>query len=84
MIAGPIAGLAAAPPRTGQALLVILPPFSDAGPILDRAGTYPVGPLRAPVAMIVAGGDAGLPARLRAAGALAVRDGSRIVLLCGA
>lgn len=82
-LAGPSAALVAAPPRADAPMLVILPPGADAAALLAAAGARAIGPLGAPMAVLATGEGADLPARLRAAGAWAVRDGAVLARLCG-
>ena len=82
-LAAPSAALVAAPPRADAPVLVILPPGADAAALLAAAGARPIGPLVAPMAVLAAGDGADLPARLRAAGAWAVRDGAVLARICG-
>lgn len=81
-LAGPAAALFAAPPREGVPVLVILP-RQDRAAILAAAGAVAVGPIEAPLAVLAQGDGADLAARLMAAGAWAVRDGTALARLCG-
>lgn len=73
--------LLSAPPGAGAPVLVVLPPWRDADDMLRRAGGRPVGPLRAPFAVMATGGT-DLAARLRAAGAWAVTDAPLLARIC--
>jgi len=84
-----LASLAIAPlgvltrPVTGPGpILVIVPPWADAGALLARAGTRAVWPVSAPLA-VIAEGDAATAARLREAGAWAVTDAAALARICG-
>ncbi len=77
----PAVVLTAPAPATGP-MLVILPPWRDAGAVLATAGARPLGPQNAPFA-VIATGPPGAAARLRESGAWAVTDASALAAICG-
>lgn len=79
-----MAALAATPPVSNAPVLLIHWPWQDPGAIAAAAGGRLVGSVLAPLATLAASDAPGFAARLRAAGAVAVRDGQSIALLCGA
>ena len=83
LAAGPVLAALAAPPPADGPLLAVVAPWRDAAEVARAAGAAPVG-LAAPMALLVTGEGADLPARLRAAGAWAVLDGAALAALCGA
>ena len=72
--------LVALPEPEGDLLLVIVPPWRAAEAIVQAGDGQIVGPIRAPLSVLVSGGDA---ARMEAAGALWVADGQLAARLCG-
>lgn len=79
----PVLAVRAAPVGDGPRL-VVHAPWTDGAALVARAGGMVVGPRDAPMGILAARGTAdGFDARLRAAGAWAVIDGSVLARLCG-
>ncbi|MCU0901428.1 MAG: hypothetical protein MUC82_13170 [Cypionkella sp.] len=71
------------PPRGDAPVLVVLPPWADAGAIITQAGGRVIGPEIAPFAALASSDDAQFVPRLNNLGAWAVRDGRTVSQLCG-
>ena len=83
LAAGPAAYLFGAAPRDGQPVLVVAAPWSDVVGIVRAAGGAPVGPERAPMAILAIGGDRGCARLVSDGGAWFVLDGAPLPALCG-
>ncbi len=87
LVLAPWISAANAPPRAGDPIIVVAPPWRDAAAVTKAAGGRVIGPRPAPLAVLAeppAGGDPGdFRARLRAAGALLVFDATRLAAICG-
>lgn len=79
----PLAVALAGAPQDGRPVLVLLSPWTDADTIVRSAGGQIIGPLSAPFATLAYSQEPDFAARLRAAGAVAVRDGQQLAKLCG-
>lgn len=80
--ASPVAVLSA-PAGGGGPYLVVVPPWRDAAQIVTAAGGAPLGPTRAPLAVLAVAEGPDFAARARDAGAV-VRDGRVLAAICGA
>lgn len=80
----PLAALLAAAPRPSGPVLVIVPPWQNAGDIIRAAGGLEIGPETAPFAALGQSDDPGFAQRLMAAGSWSVVDGTQIAQFCGA
>lgn len=85
LIAAPVLALAGRPIQTATTFLVV-GPMNGLPDILQRAGGRPIGPTRAPIAVLAVADThpADFPDRLRAEGAWLVLDGTIAAQLCGA
>lgn len=80
VLAAPLAAL----PVAGRGpVLVLLPPWTDAGAVVGSAGGRLIGPERAAFAVLAQGERADFAERLRAGGAWAVADGTGLARICG-
>ena len=79
----PLAVALADAPHEGRPVLVLLSPWADADAVVRSAGGQVIGPLSAPFATLAYSQDPDFAAKLRAAGAFAVRDGQQLAKLCG-
>lgn len=84
LLAGPAIVVASAPVRPDGPLLVISGWGDRAERIVDTAGGQVYGPVRASLGILATSSNPAFADNLRAAGAWAVLDGSRIAALCGA
>ncbi|MGR3793995.1 hypothetical protein [Vannielia sp. SX4] len=78
----PLAMVLATPPGDGPAL-VIVPPWDDADALLARAGGRPIGPRRAPFAVLARFPSPAAAHEARTHGAWAVLGGGALAALCG-
>lgn len=78
----PLSAVLAAPVSEGPVLL-ILPPWADAGALLAASGGRALGPTRAPFALLAAYPSPAAARGARTHGAWAVLGGSALALLCG-
>lgn len=81
LLAAPLAVLSQAPDPDAGLYLLLAPPWRDAEAIARAAGGWPVGPVRAPLGLMVEAPSPGFPARAAALGARAI-DGRSILVLC--
>lgn len=84
LVIGPVIVFASAPAEGAGPVLVISGWGARAESVIARAGGQVYGPVRAPLGLLAFSDDPAFAANLRAAGAWAVLDGSRIAALCGA
>ena len=84
LFAAPVLALTGRPIETATTLLVV-GPMNGLPDILRRAGGRPIGPTRAPIAMLAVADKhpEGFPKRLKTEGAWLVLDGATIAQLCG-
>lgn len=82
-LAAPAAAVLADGPRAGLPVIVIVAPWVDAPTVVRAAGGQLIGPVSAPLAALAYSPDPDFAERLTEAGALAVRDGQRLALICG-
>ncbi|MDO8881487.1 MAG: hypothetical protein U0934_04715 [Pseudotabrizicola sp.] len=80
---GPLGLVMSAAPVAGQPVLVIVPPWADAGAIIAQAGGQEISPLRAAMATLAYAEAPDFVQRLHQQGAWAVRNGSFDTLFCG-
>jgi len=90
VLSGPVAAVVGGDPRVDGPMLVIVPPWANAGEIVARAGGRLVGPIRAPMAVFAAATDTTAPdategfvRRVRNEGAWWVSDGTALAAICG-
>ena len=85
LLAVPAMALLAAPPPAQGPRLVLHAPWADGGALVLAAGGAPIGLFTAPMGLLAIAEDAAhFDARLRAAGAWGVLDGTALALICGA
>lgn len=84
LIAAPVLALTGRPIQTATTVLVI-GPMNGLPDILRRAGGRPIGPTRAPIALLAVAEThpENFPERLRTEGAWLVLDGAIAAQLCG-
>ncbi|MFY0635953.1 MAG: hypothetical protein JXQ91_19240 [Vannielia sp.] len=82
LLTAPAAVLLGTPPGEGP-VLVIVPPWSDAPAVLAASGGRPLGPVRAPFAVLAAFPSPESATQARAHGAWAVLGGAALAALCG-
>ncbi|MBL3560308.1 hypothetical protein [Rhodovulum sulfidophilum] len=84
LVAAPVLALTGRPIQTASTLLVV-GPMNGLPDILRRAGGRPIGPTRAPFALLAVADDhpEDFPDRLKAEGAWLVLDGAIAAQLCG-
>ena len=69
---------------TGTPMLVVIPPWRDAGAIVQAAGGWIIAPRAAPFAVLAAADGTDFPDSLRAGGAWWVMSGDALASICGA
>lgn len=84
LLIGPAIVFASAPVSEGGPLLVISGWGARAEAVVAAADGWIYGPVRAPLGVLAFSDNPAFADQLRAAGAWAVLDGSRIAALCGA
>lgn len=84
LIAAPVLALAGRPLQSSTTLLVV-GPMNRLPEILRRAGGRPIGPTRAPIAVlaVAVSQPESFPGRLRMEGAWLVLDGAIAAQICG-
>ncbi|NDK36585.1 hypothetical protein [Rhodovulum sulfidophilum] len=84
LVAAPVLALTGRPIQTATTLLVV-GPMNGLPDILRRAGGRPIGPTRAPFALLAVADDhpEDFPDRLKTEGAWLVLDGAIAAQLCG-
>ncbi|MBL3586823.1 hypothetical protein JMM61_15740 [Rhodovulum sulfidophilum] len=84
LVAAPVLALTGRPIQTATTLLVV-GPMNGLPDILRRAGGRPIGPTRAPFALLAIADDhpEDFPDRLKTEGAWLVLDGAIAAQLCG-
>ncbi|MBZ4021218.1 hypothetical protein CKO11_01905 [Rhodobacter sp. TJ_12] len=88
VVVGPVAALLGAEATGSGPWVIVVPPWTDAEALAERAQARLIGPVDAPLGHLVAAGasgtaDDGAIQRLAAAGAWAVVDAETILELCG-
>lgn len=82
-LVGPLAGLASEPSRAFGPWVVVVPPWRAAEQVVEAAQARLIGPVDAPMGVLVAAQNEGAPNRLKAAGAWLVIDATLALGLCG-
>lgn len=82
-VVGPLAGLASTPSRALGPWVVVVPPWRAAAEVVEAAKARLIGPVDAPLGVLVAAQAEGAPERLRAAGAWLVIDATLALGICG-
>ena len=84
LASGPLLAIAGAPPPVmpEKPVLVILPPWRSAEPLVQAAHGRIIGLARAPFGVLAVGEGADFAKQLIAGGAWAVRDGRALAQLC--
>lgn len=80
---GPLAGLASTPSRELGPWVVVVPPWLASAQVVEAAKARLIGPVDAPLGVLVAAEQVGAPDRLRAAGAWLVIDATLALGICG-
>ena len=83
-LSGPVGVVFGAAPQTGTPMLVVIPPWRDAGAIVQAAGGWIIAPRAAPFAVLAAADGNDFPDSLRAGGAWWVMSGDAFASICGA
>lgn len=84
LVIGPLIVFASSPADGNGPLLVVSGWGHDGLRLVAEAGGQIYGPVRAPLGVLAFSADPAFADTLRAAGAWAVLDGSKIAALCGA